>query len=83
MQVILLCLPNRHRHFSYRANDDGEPSNSAGMPIYGQIVLFSYKHTRSSSPDFGEALNRRWRIDFRYKTTAQLTLESCELSKKR
>ena len=23
-------------NFSYRANDDGEPNNSAGMPIYGQ-----------------------------------------------
>jgi len=28
---------------SYRANDDGEPNNSAGMPIYGQIQ--SYKLT--------------------------------------
>lgn len=39
------------RHFCYayqlgtdsvyfRANDDGEPSNSAGMPIYGQIQSF-------------------------------------------
>jgi hypothetical protein len=30
---------------SYRANDDGEPSNSAGMPIYGQILSFSSQHT--------------------------------------
>lgn len=25
----------------YRANDDGEPNNSAGMPIYGQIQSFA------------------------------------------
>ncbi|WP_298476548.1 YigZ family protein [uncultured Maribacter sp.] len=25
----------------YRANDDGEPNNSAGMPIYGQIKSFN------------------------------------------
>lgn len=27
-------------HKVFRANDDGEPNNSAGMPIYGQILSF-------------------------------------------
>ena len=26
--------------FSFRVNDDGEPKNSAGIPIYGQIQSF-------------------------------------------
>lgn len=51
IQEALNKLKNKHskaRHFCYawqlgatydryRVNDDGEPSNSAGMPIYGQI----------------------------------------------
>jgi uncharacterized YigZ family protein len=54
VKVILEDLRKRHnsaRHWCYafqlgtdkiyyRANDDGEPSNSAGMPIYGQIQSF-------------------------------------------
>ena len=28
----------------YRANDDGEPNNSAGMPIYGQILAYDLKN---------------------------------------
>ncbi|MBW8174064.1 YigZ family protein, partial [Ornithinimicrobium sp. Arc0846-15] len=27
-------------NIQFRANDDGEPNNSAGMPIYGQIQSF-------------------------------------------
>jgi putative IMPACT (imprinted ancient) family translation regulator len=57
MQVILLCLSNRHRHPSYRANDDGEPSNSAGMPIYGQILSFSLTNILGGSREFLAALN--------------------------
>ncbi len=30
---------------SYRANDDGEPNNSAGMPIFGQIQAFEVTNT--------------------------------------
>ncbi len=52
-QLKALIEPLRKKHFNavhfcyayqigtekitFRANDDGEPSNSAGMPIYGQI----------------------------------------------
>jgi uncharacterized YigZ family protein len=54
VKVILENLRKQHhaaRHWCYafqlgtpsvyyRANDDGEPNNSAGMPIYGQIQSF-------------------------------------------
>jgi len=34
--AFLLGTKNKY----YRANDDGEPSNTAGMPIYGQIQSY-------------------------------------------
>src|SRR5699024_1705248 len=54
VEQALVELKEKHhkaRHFCYawqlgrnydhyRANDDGEPSNSAGMPIYGQLQAF-------------------------------------------
>ena len=54
VKEILNTLKNKHhkaRHWcyayqigsetiTYRVNDDGEPSNTAGMPIYGQIQSF-------------------------------------------
>ncbi|WP_340198431.1 IMPACT family protein [Ascidiimonas sp. W6] len=33
------------RNTMYRVNDDGEPRNSAGMPIYGQIQSFGVTNT--------------------------------------
>lgn len=41
-QASHLCYAYRFgvQEYRYRANDDGEPSNSAGMPILGQIQSF-------------------------------------------
>jgi uncharacterized YigZ family protein len=33
-------LGTEENNIKFRANDDGEPNNSAGMPIYGQIQSF-------------------------------------------
>lgn len=33
-------IGKEEENLTYRVNDDGEPSNSAGMPIYGQIQSF-------------------------------------------
>ena len=68
---------------SYRANDDGEPSNSAGMPIYGQIQSFSLTKTLVVVARlFGGVKLGVGGLISAYKTTAQLTLESCEIIEK-
>ena len=69
--------------FTYRANDDGEPSNSAGMPIYGQIQSFSVTNVLVVVVRiFGGVKLGVGGLISAYKTTAQLVLESCEIVEK-
>lgn len=61
----------------YRANDDGEPSNSAGMPIYGQIQSFNLTNLLIVSVRYfgGTKLGVGGLINA-YRTSARLTIES-------
>ena len=68
---------------NYRVNDDGEPSNSAGTPIYGQIQSFSVTNILIVVVRFfgGTKLGVGGLISA-YKNTAQLALVSCEIVEK-
>lgn len=65
---------------SYRANDDGEPSNSAGMPIYGQLQAFGVTNVLVVSVRYfgGTKLGVGGLIQA-YKTSAQLALEASRI----
>ena len=67
----------------YRANDDGEPSNSAGMPIFGQIQLYEVTNILIVVVRYfgGTKLGVGGLISA-YKTTAQLTLEASTIVEK-
>ncbi|KFF02383.1 IMPACT family protein [Flavobacterium reichenbachii] len=68
---------------SYRANDDGEPSNTAGAPIYGQIQSFGVTNVLLVVVRiFGGTKLGVGGLIAAYKTTAQLTLEVCEIIEK-
>jgi uncharacterized YigZ family protein len=82
------------RHFCYayqlgteeirfRANDDGEPNNSAGMPIYGQIQSFEVTNILIVSVRYfgGTKLGVGGLINA-YKTSAQITLEASRIVEK-
>ena len=82
------------RHFCYawqlgtesvrfRANDDGEPSNSAGMPIYGQIQSFDVTNILVVSVRYfgGTKLGVGGLINA-YRASARLTLESSAIEEK-
>jgi uncharacterized YigZ family protein len=68
---------------SYRANDDGEPSNSAGAPIYGQILSFGLTNVLVVVVRiFGGIKLGVGGLISAYKTTAQLALEEAEIIEK-
>jgi len=82
------------RHFCYayqigiedikfRANDDGEPNNSAGLPIYGQIQSYQVTNILIVSVRYfgGTKLGVGGLISA-YKTSAQITLEASEIVEK-
>jgi uncharacterized YigZ family protein len=97
VKVSLEILKKKHhsaRHFCYawqfgadkirfRANDDGEPNNSAGMPIYGQIQSFGVTNVLIVSVRYfgGTKLGVGGLINA-YKTSAQITLEASVIIEK-
>lgn len=68
---------------SFRANDDGEPNNSAGMPIFGQIQSFELTNVLIVVVRyFGGVKLGVGGLISAYKTAAQLALEASELIEK-
>ncbi len=98
-QIKPLVEPLRKKHFNavhfcyafqlgtdsvtFRANDDGEPSNSAGMPIYGQIQSFGVTNVLVVIVRFfgGTKLGVGGLISA-YRTAATMTLESATIIEK-
>lgn len=68
---------------NYRANDDGEPSNSAGMPIFGQLQSFDVTDILVVVVRYfgGTKLGVGGLIQA-YKTAAQLALEASVIVEK-
>ena len=67
----------------YRANDDGEPNNSAGMPIYGQIQSFDITNVLIVVVRYfgGTKLGISGLINA-YRTSAKITIESSKIIEK-
>ena len=71
-------------NFRFRANDDGEPSNSAGQPIYGQLLSFDVtniliivvRYYGGTKLGVGGLINA-------YRTAANNVLEVSKIVKKR
>lgn len=67
----------------YRANDDGEPSGSAGLPIYNQIVSKDVTNVLVASVRFygGTKLGVSGLVKA-YKFSAQIALDEAEIVEK-
>lgn len=64
----------------YRANDDGEPNNSAGMPIYGQIQSFGVTNVLVVVVRyFGGVKLGVGGLISAYKISAQMALEASDI----
>ncbi|OAD44571.1 IMPACT family protein [Polaribacter atrinae] len=70
-------------NIKFRANDDGEPNNSAGLPIYGQIQSFEVTNILIVSVRYfgGTKLGVGGLISA-YKTSAQISLEAADILEK-
>ncbi|MPT36863.1 MAG: YigZ family protein, partial [Flavobacterium sp.] len=67
----------------FRANDDGEPNNSAGMPIYGQIQSFEVTNVLVIVVRyFGGVKLGVGGLIAAYKTAAQMALEVSDIVEK-
>jgi uncharacterized YigZ family protein len=68
---------------TYRANDDGEPNNSAGMPIYGQIQAFDVTNILVTvTRIFGGTKLGVGGLIQAYRTAAQMALENATIVEK-
>jgi uncharacterized YigZ family protein len=72
-----------HDKSKWRANDDGEPAGSAGLPIYNQCLSFNLTNILVVVVRYfgGTKLGVPGLINA-YKTSTRLALEQCEIIKK-
>ena len=73
-------LGKQEKNYIFRVNDDGEPNNSAGMPIYGQIQSFDVTNILIIVVRYfgGTKLGVSGLINA-YRSAAKLTLEASEI----
>lgn len=70
-------------NLQHRANDDGEPNNSAGIPIYGQLQSFGVTNILIIVVRvFGGVKLGVGGLISAYRTAAQLTLENATIIEK-